>query len=114
MLTILKNIILFFLLFVYPFEGIIYGSYSINIILALTLSAEDEKQESELPSNIRPIWTKSKHIKSGNNFITPHLVPHSLYDIFFREIQSPLICCFFELIVQRYPSPIQRRAPPTV
>jgi hypothetical protein len=112
--TILKHIILFSFLFAYSFEGIIYGSYSINIILAPTLSAEDEKQESELPSNIRPIWTKSKHIKGGNTFITPHLVPRSLYDIYFRENQSPLFCYFFELIVKSYPSPIQGRAPPTV
>jgi hypothetical protein len=112
MIRFTKHILLFSVLFLYTFEGVVYGTYSHNIIIETTLNAKDSANESNFPQNIRPIWSHKRHIKEDNKSASHFIVFTSLFsenNIFYF---TPLWSCEYGLISSNCFFENKDRSPP--
>ncbi len=112
MLRFTKHILLFSVLFLYTFEGVVYGTYSYNNIIQTTLNAKDSPDENNFPQNVRPIWSHKRHIKEDNKSAFHIIFPPSLFsenNIFYY---TPLWGCDFGLISSNYFFENKDRSPP--
>jgi hypothetical protein len=112
LLRVLRNILLFSLLFLYIFEGATFGSYSFSISIFSSITNDFGKHHQSSPENIRPVWSQKKHIKVDEKisslFICKFFSLHD-NDAFQR---TPLFVCDYGLIDFNVFSEIKERAPP--
>jgi hypothetical protein len=112
MIRFTKHILVFSVLFLYTFEGAIYGSYSFNIILETTLNAIDPPDESKVPQNIRPLWAHTKHIKEDNKSASLFIVFPFLFSENNIFHSTPLWSCGYGLISSNHFFENKDRSPP--